>query len=432
MGLRRNIFSGVILAIGNGLVTLISYPLYLKYLGTELYGFWITISIVVGFTAMGSLGIDVAMTKYVAEEYGRKNKSGIKRYFSTAVVILLISSTVISFILFLFRGFIVDVLNISERYVPIANTLLPSMVILSIFVFEVKVTTGTLKGLGVVDLANYYDLGGKFISIITTIILLNFGYGVWSLFWGQVLFYIILELLAFFTIYRKFGTLFLSIGSFDLKYLKKIIGFGGTMTAAQLISMFLRPFNRLVIAKYVNLSGVTYLEIADKVVMQIRSPFDLGISAIVPEISRLSVSENAKIKIDNVSKKAMGLVLYFGVPAFIVLFLSCPFLLRLWLSSQYMPEITNALRIILAGFVTNLLISPIYYLFLGIGKVSYCLVNHLVQSILNVVLIFISIALGLASFYLFVGIYSLSVAISAILLIILFLIYRKVGFKKIL
>lgn len=420
--LRRNVFSGMLSAVGNILILLVSYPIYLKYLGIERYGVWAILSVVVSFSALGSLGIDTAVIKYVAEEYGRESKLGIEKYFSTAIITLLIPGILIFFVLVPSKGFIVGVLNIPEKYISIANALLPYIVILSISIFFVKVIDGTLRGLGRVDLANYYNLGGKVLSVITTVILLKFGYGIWSLFWGQVLLYVLLGFLAFFTIYKRLGTLFFSIGSFDLKCLKKIVGFGGTMTAAQLISMLLQPFNKVVIARYISLSGVTYFEIANKAIQQIRNVFVVGIRAIMPEISRISVAfKETKIKIDNVLKKAMGLVSYLGIPVFIILLFSGPFLLKLWLSSRYMPEIGNAFRIILTGYAVNLLSVPIYYSFMGIGKVKYCFINHLVQSVLNVIVIIILIILGITNFYLFVGVYSLSITLSAILLIILFL-----------
>ena len=424
-GLRRNILSGAILALGNILISIISYPLYLKYLGLERYGLWAILSVVVSFSAMARLGFDTAMIKYVAEEYGKESKLGIEKYFSTAIIILLIGGIIIFLVLFSLRGFIVGILGVPEKYIPVATTLLPCIVALSIFMFLVEVTDGVLRGLGRVDFANYYDLGGKAISIIATVIFFEFGYGIWSLFWGQILFYILLGSLAFFTIYRKLGNLFFSISSFDLKYLKKMIGFGGTMTAAKLVQFLVFPFNKVVIARYIGLSGVTYFEIANKTVMQLGNIFNMSIRAIMPEISKLSVLEYAKSKIDNVLKKAMGLIFYLAVPVFVILFFLGPFLLRLWLSSQYMLEIANAFRIILAGYAVNLLAIPIYYLFMGIGKVSYCLIGHLVQAILNVVVVFIFVALKITNLYSFSGIYSSSVALSAILLIILFVRYGK-------
>ena len=429
-GLRRNVLSGMLFAIGNILILLVSYPIYLKYLGMERYGLWAILSVVVSFSAFARLGIDTAVIKYVAEEYGMGNKLGIKKYFSTAIISLLIPCILIYFAFVLLKGFVIQLLNIPEKYISMASTLFPYIVILSVSIFFVKVIDGTLRGLGRIDLANYYNLGGKVASVITAIILLDFGYGLWSLFWGQVLLYILLGFLAFFAIYRELGGFF-SIYSFDLQCLKKIIGFGGTMTTARLISMFLEPFNKVIIGKYINLSSVTYFEIANRAVRQFRSIFEMGVRAIMPEISKLSVAvEGVKGKIDVVLKKAMKLVSYLAIPVFIILFCIAPFLLKLWLSNQYTPEITNAFRIILAGCAMNLLVIPIYYLFMGIGKVSYCFINHLVQSVLNVVIVSIFIVLGVINFYLVVGIYSLSIALSAVLLIILFFKYRQISFRK--
>ena len=198
------------------------------------------------------------------------------------------------------------------------------------------------------------------------------------------------------------------------------------MTAVQLTSMLMISFNKVIIARYTGLSSVSYLEIASRAVTQLRSIFDIGIKAIMPEISRVSVSENAKSKIDSILKKAVGLVFYLGIPVFAVFLLIGHVLLRLWLSSRYAPEIGQAFRIILAGFMVNLLSVPIYYLFMGIGRVGYCFINHLTQLALNVILVLTCIALGIISFYCFVGIYSLSIALSAVLLIGLFFMYAHV------
>lgn len=429
--LKRNMFSGTILAGGNILISFVGYPLYLKYLGVEIYGLWAVLSFIVAFSALGSVGIDSAIIKYVAEEYGSSNKAGIKKYFSTAIITLLISGGIIFFALFFLRRPIIAVLNISEEYIHLTNTLLPCVVILSILIYFVQVINGTLRGLTRVDLANYYFLGSRAISVITAVALFELGFGIWGLFWGQLFSYVLLGFLAFSTVYRRLGSSFFSISSFDWKYLKKMAGFGGTMTASRLISMLLVPFNKIVIAKYIGLSEVTYFEIANKVVMQIRSLFVIGTRAIMPEISKTSaIGKNSPNKIGCIFKKGMKLVSYVGVPTFILLFFSVPFLLSLWLSNAYVPMIGNAFRIILVGFLINLLSVPIYYLFMGIGKVSYCFINHFAQSILNVVIISIFIVFGITNFYLFSGIYSLSVALSALLLIILFFRYRRMALGR--
>ncbi len=429
MGLKRNIFSGSVLAVGNTAIIIVSYPIYLKYLGTELYGLWATLSVVVSFAAIGSLGIDTAMIKYIAEEYGRNDRLAIKRYFSTAIAVLFVGGVLISLILVSLRGLLINALSIPEGYILLANKLFPCMIALSIFIFLVKAVDGTLRGLGRVDLANYYNLGVRIISIIIAIALLSSGYGIWSLFWGQISLYILLVLLTLYTIYRKLGASFFSVGSFSLKYLRKMIGFGGTMTAARLISMFLTPFNKAVIARYIGLSYVTYFEIANRAAAQLRGVFAMGLRAIMPEISRLSVLEDAQARVDSVLKQAIRLVVCFGIPSFAIFFLLGTPLLKVWISDQYVPYIGNAFRIVLVGYLINLLSIPSYYLFMGIGKVRYCFINHIVQAILNFVILLGLILLGIANFYFIIGTYSLSIALSALLLIALFAMWRKTQFQ---
>ncbi len=425
LGLERNIFSGSVLAVCNTAIILVTYPLYLKYLGTERYGLWATLSVVVNFASIGSLGMDTAMIKYIAEEYGKNDSLGIERYFSTAIIALLTGGVLISLMLISLRGLLINTLKIPEGYILLTNRLLPCMVTLSILIFLVKVVDGTLRGLGRVDMANYCNLSVRIISIIIVIILLSSGHGIWSLLWGQVLLYVLLGLLALYIIYRQLGTSFFSVGSFSLTHLRKMSGFGGTMTAAQLISIFLTPFNKAVIARYIGLSSVTYFEIASKTIMQLRSVFDMGLKAIMPEVSGQSVCEDAKVRIDRIFGKTMALILYLGVPIFAISFVFGPILLQLWLTDRYTPIIGSVFRIILLGYVVNLLVIPAYYLLMGMGKASYCFVNHLVQAIFNASLISVAVALGITNLYLFVGIYSLSVALSAVVLLILFALYQR-------
>lgn len=425
-GFKKNVGSGMLCAFGNIAVLLVSYPVYLRYLGTERYGLWAIFSVIIGFAAIGKLGIDSAVTKYVSEEYGRGNSLGIEKYFSTAIISLLFSAVFVCIFCFLLKRLIIEILNIPEIYISVSNRLFPYMVVLSVLVFFIKVADATLRGIGRVDLANYYNLGTKIISVVVTIIFLKFDCGIWSLLGGQVLFYTLWGFLALLGTYRELGSLHFSLKLFDLGCLRKIIGFGGVMTTARLVSMFLVPFNKVIISKYAGLDEVTYFDIANRGVRQFRNVFVMGIRAIMPEISRLSVkAENAKDKIHEIFKKSMRLISHLAIPMMIILFLLAPSLLRLWLSNQYVPKIADAFRLMLVGSAMNLLVIPIYYLFMGIGKIKYCFINHFIQAFLNFIFVSLFIILGIMNFHLCIGIYSFSIVLSSILLILLFLKYKK-------
>jgi O-antigen/teichoic acid export membrane protein len=190
--------------------------------------------------------------------------------------------------------------------------------------------------------------------------------------------------------------------------------------------MLLEPFIKVVIARYVGLAEVAYFEIANKIVYQIRSLFERGVSAIMPEVSRLSAEVvNAKSKITNVMKKIIRMNFLIGTSVFIVLFILCEPLLKLWLSDEYNRTIILAFRIIVLGYTVNLISVPMYYYFMGIGRVKYCFYNHSIQALLNFTLIMAFISANIMNFSLVSIVYSVSIAISAIILIYFY--YRNTG-----
>jgi O-antigen/teichoic acid export membrane protein len=52
----------------NVVVLAIAYPVYLHFLGHEMYGVWLILATVLTFAQLGNLGISPAVMKLVAEE----------------------------------------------------------------------------------------------------------------------------------------------------------------------------------------------------------------------------------------------------------------------------------------------------------------------------------------------------------------------------
>ena len=102
--LKRNIFSGS-LAAGIGILTsIVAYPVYLHFLGAELYGLWALLNIVIFFSSIGNIGVDEAIVKYVAAEYEKKNIDAVITYISTGLSLLFINGIVIYVVLMLLKN----------------------------------------------------------------------------------------------------------------------------------------------------------------------------------------------------------------------------------------------------------------------------------------------------------------------------------------
>jgi O-antigen/teichoic acid export membrane protein len=69
-------------------VGLISVPLTLKYLGTERYGLWMTISSVIAILGFSDLGINNGLINGISRAYGKDDRELARQYVSSAFFLL--------------------------------------------------------------------------------------------------------------------------------------------------------------------------------------------------------------------------------------------------------------------------------------------------------------------------------------------------------
>lgn len=386
--LKKNVLSGSIFSGANILITLIAYPIYLKYLGAEKYGLWATVSVVLAFSQLGQLRIDTAIVKYVAGEYGRENLKAITEYSSTAFYILIVSSLIILSILTLFKSSIAEFLKFKEIYITDGARLIFFVGLLSVFSFFVNVVKGVVSGVGRFDIANYVFLFSRIFQVILAVGLLILGYGVWSLYFGFLLYYIF-ALIAWALILRYiYHIKIFNPLAFRKQKLKELIKFGGALTTASVANMLVMPFNKVIIARYVGLSEVAYYQIAMKVVMSIRDLFVKGLEAILPKISEMHGKTTESLKsVLSVHRKAMKFILLCAFPLFLSIFIFANPILKIWLGERFDAQIGVALRILLVGWFFNTLVVPDYFMFMGIGKIKYSVSHDWIMAIINVVVI---------------------------------------------
>jgi len=387
--LRINMASGVATTVINTVVMVAAYPIYLHFLGYEKYGVWLVLATVLSFAQLGNLGIGQAVMKLVAEDYGRNDIKGIQRYVTTALAILSVSGIIVLSVILAFKTQIIALFKLSDENAGVAAWLLPYIGILSIYVFTVQTLNATLSGLGRMDLANYIQSLGKFAGVAVATILLYNGRGIESLLIGNMISYVFTQVASLICIKRIAAIRLLRLDNLDVQRGKHLLSFGGTVFGGSLISMFLSPFNKIMLSRYAGVSTIPVYEIAFNGSMQIRALFEAGLRAMMPEISRIGgeMTINAKERILQLYHRAMKLILMFGIPIYGVLAIFAPLLLRIWLGEKFTETLPGAFRIMMIGTFLGLVGVPAYYTLMGTGHVRYNLGAHIAQAIINIMII---------------------------------------------
>jgi O-antigen/teichoic acid export membrane protein len=160
--------------------------------------------------------------------------------------------------------------------------------------------------------------------------------------------------------------------------------------------MLLSPFNKLMLSRYAGVSTIPVYEIAFNGSMQVRALIAVGLSALMPEVSRIGANMTgyARDRIAQLNYRAIKLILLFGLPVYAGLFVFCTFLFRIWLRERFVTVLPDAFRIMLIATFASLLSVPAYYTLLGLGRVRQCFYAYSIQAGTNALVVLLVILLS--------------------------------------
>ncbi len=386
--LRRNMSSGVVSMSINTLLLLISFRLYLHFLGYEQYGLWLILATVLSFAQLGDLGVGQAIIKLVAEEYANKNIKGIQKYVVTALALLCISGAVIFILILVFTNNIITLFKLSGENANMASSLLPYIAALSIYVFIVQIFNYTLAGLGRMDLTNYIQSSSRIITFTTAIILLYNNSGVKSLLIGNTVSYVFVNIASLVCIKSICRFRFFERGNLDIRHCKRTLTFGAGVFGGTLMGMFISPFNKLMLSRYAGISAIPVYEIAFSGSMQLRGLIEPAFKALMPEVSRLSANLTTQSiqRLDTIKHHVRKVLLTFAIPLYTGVFCIATPLFKIWLGDRFVDTIPPAFRFILIGTFLSLVAVPSYYYLMGMGHTRRIFISRSITALTNVIL----------------------------------------------
>lgn len=382
--LKKQVSFGMIYKILSMCLSYISIPLFLKYLGQQDYGLWMTIFSIVSWIYTFDLGIGNGLKNKLTESLTKKNYDEAREYITTGYVVLGIIAMCI-LVLGLIGIKVIDIgkfLNIdfySESYIKLIFGLVFAITILNFIVFLYKTFYLSIHKSSIMNLSNFLFQ----LLFIVSLYALNY-YNKVSLVTVAIIYPgINLILGLFFTkkFFDKYRELIPNIRSFSKKKIKGIGSIGISFFIIQISMLFILTVDNLLITKYVGTDAVATYSIVSKL-FQAFIVIEAIISAPMWTLFLDSYIKNDKKWIIGMFKKLniLFLILIIGIIIFIFL---VPYIIKIWIGEEIF--IPKYLIFLWGFFVLNRVYGDIYMIFInGTGKIQLQMWLYILGGIINI------------------------------------------------
>lgn len=382
--LKKQVSFGMIYKILSMCLSYISIPLFLKYLGQQDYGLWMTIFSIVSWIYTFDLGIGNGLKNKLTESLTKKNYIEAREYITTGYVVLGIIAICI-LVLGIIGIKVIDIgkfLNIdfyNENYIKLIFGIVFSITILNFIVFLYKTFYLSIHNSSIMNLSNFLFQG----LFIILLYIFNY-YNKVSLITIAIIYPgINLILGLFFTkkFFNKYKELIPNIRSFSKKKIKGIGSIGISFFIIQISMLFILTVDNLLITKYVGTDAVATYSIISKL-FQTFIVIEAIISAPMWTLFLDSYIKKDKKWIIDMFKKLniLFLVLIIGIIIFIFL---VPYIIKIWIGQEIF--IPKYLVFLWGLFVLNRVYGDIYMIFInGTGRIQLQMWLFLVGAIVNI------------------------------------------------
>ncbi|HEV2484004.1 MAG TPA: lipopolysaccharide biosynthesis protein [Terracidiphilus sp.] len=392
---NRNMGAGSIMALIGTCLSIISYPIYLHYLGYHRYGLWLVLSVVVSVAQLGNLGIPWALMKLVAEDHGHGDWEGVKTYINIGCGIILGVGLIFLIAVILLRSYVLYLFNLRGADAAMVHSMLPYVAMLSVLVLLFSTFNAALGGLGRMDLTSYNETLVQIFIILFCGLLLHLGLDLRAMVLGTLSGYVVAQVISFMQVQRIMPIPLIARTQISSHKTRQLLGTGGWILGGGVCTMMLLPFTRLMLSRYAGLEAVAVNDMCLSGSMRVRNIFDSAFRPMMPEVSSLRVKRKVDLhdRVRSIDRKAFLVIFAFALPTFIGLMIVMNPLLHIWLHRSFNPLLPDTFRIALAGTFASLLGSSAYYMLIGLGRARDAAYSTAIQFAVNAAVL-LAIAYG--------------------------------------
>ncbi len=382
--LKKQLSFGLIFKILSMGLSYISIPLFLKFLGKQDYGLWMTIFSIVSWIYTFDLGIGNGLRNKLSESFAKKDYINAKEYITTGYAILSIIAIII-----LFLGLIgIKISNITrflninfytESYIELVFMSIFSLTIINFIILLYKVFYFSIHNSFIGELNNFIFQ----ISFIFLLYLFNY-FNKISLISIAIIYpgiNLIIGIFSTINFFKKYPNLKPSLKFFKKERIKEINVLGIIFFIIQISMLIILTTDNMLITKYIGANEVTTYSIVSKL-FQILLILEGLISAPMWTlfIDAYVKKDKKWIKKAFINLNLLFLLLIIGV---IIMIYILPYIVKIWIGQELIYP--KYLILFWGLFILNRVYGDIYMIFINAtGKIKLQMYLYLLGAILNI------------------------------------------------
>ena len=382
--LKKQLSFGFIFKILSMGLSYVSIPLFLKFLGKQDYGLWMTIFSIVSWIYTFDLGIGNGLRNKLSESFAKKDYIYAKEYITTGYIIL----SIVAFSI-LFLGLIgIKITNITkflninfyaENYIKLVFISIFSLTIINFIILLYKVFYFSIHNSFIGELNNFIFQ----ISFIFLLYLLNY-FNKINLISIAIIYpgiNLIIGIFATINFFKKYPNLKPNLKFFKKEKIEEINGLGIIFFIIQISMLVILTTDNMLITKYIGANEVTTYSIVSKL-FQILLILEGLISAPMWTlfIDAYVKKDKKWIKKAFINLNLLFLLLILGVIIMIYIF---PYIVKIWIGQEFIYP--RYLILFWGLFILNRVYGDIYMIFINAtGRIKLQMYLYILGAIVNI------------------------------------------------
>jgi O-antigen/teichoic acid export membrane protein len=372
----------------NQLIALFILPLFVKNLGSELYGIWVICNVVIGYLGIMDLGFSQGVMKYISEALSKKNTVQFSRVFSSSTALFFIIGTFVCIFILVFNEIILSLFSIDPMHFNSAKNLLIISALFSPLFWTARITDITFKG--ALQFKSYSILSGlqAFGRTISMLYMVYFGYDIVTIFIISNAVYFILWLPSIIVLKRMFPALVFSYRNIKIKTIKEMAPFSLGVFYASLTSMLAIQLDSLIIGMALSMSAVTAYTVVSKLFYTAYQYMGM-LSGVLQPTSFHAFANNDRLAIEKLMEKGTKYMNMLYTPIGYMGIIISPMFIDLWMGQNYLHYAGWSQLFMLIFVITAGLGIPLNLVFNSgrtkvpnIMKTFYIIINLLISILL--------------------------------------------------